>query len=183
MEIMTERLFLREFTEDDAPAFLAYQADARYAEFCAPDGAGPDHARQLLRLFIAWALERPRRNYQLALAELRNRRELLGNCGLRLEGLPAGTAEFGLELSAESWGHGYATEAARALLGFGFRELKLDEVRGVSVSANVRVVALANRIGLVEIGTRPGPAWMRPRGWSQTEWQLTRRRWEGMTAV
>ena len=39
--------------------------------------------------------------------------------------------------------------------------------------------ALAQRIGLVEIGTRPGPAWMSAQGWHYTEWQLTRGRWEG----
>jgi RimJ/RimL family protein N-acetyltransferase len=179
VEIMTDRLLLREFTQDDARAFLAYQADPRYAEFYGPEESAPDHARELLHLFSTWASERPRRNYQLAVAELRNPRQLLGCCGLRLKGLGAGTAEFGLELAAESWGHGYATEAARALLGFGFRELRLDEVRSESVSANARVVALAQRIGLVEIGTRPGPAWMSARGWHHTEWQLTRGRWEG----
>jgi ribosomal-protein-alanine N-acetyltransferase len=178
MEITTERLLLREFTEDDATAFVAYQIDPRHAEFYAPEETGPDHARELLRLFSRWASERPRRNYQLAVVELRHPRELLGCCGLRREGLGAGRAEFGIELAARCWGRGYATEAARALLGFGFRELRLDEVRGVSVSANVRVVALAHRIGLVEIGTRPGPAWMRARGWNQTQWQLTRGTWE-----
>lgn len=84
MEIMTERLLLREFTQDDARAFLAYHADPRYAELYAPEDSAPDHAQELLRLFSAWALERPRLNYQLAIAELRNPRQLLGCCGLRL---------------------------------------------------------------------------------------------------
>lgn len=183
MEIITERLLLREFTQDDTPAFLAYQANPRYAEFYSLEESAPDHARELLRLFSTWASERPRRNYQLAVAELRNPRQLLGCCGLRLKGLGAGTAEFGLELAAESWGQGYATEAARALLGFGFRELRLDDVRSESVSANARVIALAHRIGLVEIGTRPGPAWMSVRGWHQIDWQLTRGRWEGLAST
>src|SRR5262245_49849295 len=62
-------------------------------------------------------------------------------------------------------GTGYATEAARALLGFGFRDLRIDEVRSETVSANVRVVALARRLGLAEVGAHPGPAWMSARGW------------------
>ena len=177
---MTERLLLREFTNEDAQAFFAYHADPRSAEFYAPEEAAPDHARELLLVFIRWASEQPRRNYQLALAELRTPRELVGCCGLRLEGLGAGTAAFGVELAPDCWGRGYASEAARALLGFGFRELKLAAVRGVSISANVRVAALAQRIGLVEVGMRPGSAWMRARGWNHIEWQVTRERWESV---
>jgi RimJ/RimL family protein N-acetyltransferase len=183
VQIKTERLLLREFTRDDEQSYLAYQTDPRYTEFYGPEEATLDHARELLHLFIAWSAERPRQNYQLAIADLRNPSQPLGSCGLRLKGRAVGTAEVGLELAAESWGNGYATEAARALLGFGFRELRIDEVRSESVSANVRVVALARRIGLVEVGAHPGPAWMSARGWHYAEWRLTREQWEHMPAV
>ena len=183
MQLKTERLLLREFTLADERAYLAYQADPRYTEFSDPEQAAPDHARKLLRVFCEWAAERPRLNYQLAVVELRNSRHLIGTCGLRLKGQVAGTAEFGLELAAESWGRGYATEAARALLGFGFRDLSLDEVRSESVSANARVVALARRIGLVQLGAHPGSGWMGARGWHSIKWHLTRDRWERTAAV
>jgi [ribosomal protein S5]-alanine N-acetyltransferase len=51
MEITTKRFLLREFTEEDEPAFLAYQSDPRYAQFYAPEEVGVDHARALLRRF------------------------------------------------------------------------------------------------------------------------------------
>jgi ribosomal-protein-alanine N-acetyltransferase len=78
MEIITKRFLLREFTEEDEPVFLAYHADPRYAQLCAPEEAGRDHARELLRLFGQWAAERPRRNYQLAITRLQNPKQLLG---------------------------------------------------------------------------------------------------------
>jgi len=90
VEIMTERLLLREFTHEDTPAFFAYHADPRSAEFYAPEEVAPDHARELLLVFTRWASEQPRRNYQLALAELREPHELVGCCGLRLERLGGG---------------------------------------------------------------------------------------------
>jgi RimJ/RimL family protein N-acetyltransferase len=183
VQIRTERLLLREFTRDDEKAYLGFQTDPRYTEFHGPEQATLDDARDLLQLFIAWSTEQPRQNYQLAIADLRNPFQLLGSCGLRLKGRAVGTAEFGLELAAESWGHGYAAEAALALLGVGFRDLRIDEVRSESVSANGRVVALARRIGLVPIGSHPGPAWMSARGWHYAEWQLTREQWERMPAV
>lgn len=183
VQIRTDRLLLREFTPEDEQAYLALQADPRYTEFHDPEQSAPQHARELFRLFCEWAAERPRRNYQLAVVEGRGSQQLIGSCGLRLEGKADGTAEFGLELAAESWGRGYGTEAARALLGFGFRHLRLAEVRSESVNGNARVVALARRIGLVEIDTHPGPAWMSTRGWHKIEWQLTRETWERTAPV
>jgi [ribosomal protein S5]-alanine N-acetyltransferase len=157
MEIITKRFLLREFTQDDEPAFLAYHADPRYAEFCAPEEVAPDHARELLRLFSRWAAERPRRNYQRAISDVRNPQKLFGG-GLRRGGRGPDWAELGIELAPRYWGRfGYAIEVTSALLEFGCRDLGLKEVRGVSVTANVRVARLAHRYGFVAVGTRPGP--------------------------
>lgn len=184
MEIITKRFLLRDFTESDGPAFRAYHADPRYAEVYSPEEVGPDHAKDLLQRFSRWATERPRRNYQLAIARLRNPRELLGCCGLRGEGFGAAQAELGIELAPLYWGrYGYAIEIANALLKFGFRDLELTEVRGFSNSANRRVTRLARRYGAVIVGTDHASDWVRARGWSQIEWQLTRERWEKISAV
>ncbi len=72
MEIVTNRFLLREFTEENEPAFFAYHADPRYAEFWRPEEVEPDHTRELLRLFIQWAGEQPRPNYQLAVVLVQN---------------------------------------------------------------------------------------------------------------
>jgi ribosomal-protein-alanine N-acetyltransferase len=179
MEITTKRFLLREFTDGDGPAFLAYQSDPRYAQFCAPEEVGIDHARALLRQFRQWAAEQPRRNYQLAISAIRHPQALMGCCGLRGEGHGPDRAELGIELAPQFWGrYAYAIEIASALIDFGFTTLGLSQVRGVSVSANSRVARLAYRYGFVAVGRRPGSEWMRARGWHHTEWQLTRERWE-----
>jgi RimJ/RimL family protein N-acetyltransferase len=182
MEIFTKRLLLREFAEEDLPGLVAYQADPRYAEFW-PDTAPGNHTRELLALFRRWAVDDPRRNYQLAMAPLGAPQELIGCCGLRGQGLDAGRAEFGIEVAPRWWGHGYATEAARALLRVGFRELELQEVRGVSVTENTRVTSMLSRLGFASVGSPAGPAWIATRGWSQTEWRLTRLQWEATEAT
>ncbi len=181
MEIITKRFVLREFTAEDEPAFLAYHSDPRYAEFYGPEEVGREHARDLLRRFSRWAAEEPRRNYQLAISDIRDPHELIGCCGLRREDYGSHQAEMGIELSPRYWGrYAYAIEIASALLEFGFGTLELTEVRGISVSANSRISRLARRYGFVEADTRPTSDWMRARGWSQTEWKLTHDRWETM---
>ncbi len=184
MEIITNRFLLREFTFEDEPAFLAYHADPRYAEFCEPEAVNPDNTKKLLRLFIQWASEHPRRNYQFAIVPFQNPKELLGCCGLRNKGYGADSSELGIELAPQYWGrYRYAIEVASSLLEFGFRELDLQEVRGFSISANARVTRLAHRYGFVVLRSCPGSNWMHARGWSQTEWQLTRERWNFISTV
>lgn len=172
MEIVTPRLLLREFTPADLPAFLAYQADPCHTEFYGPEDLDPGLAEGLIDRFLAWAAASPRQNYQLAIAQREDPADLIGSCGIRLEGCEPGLGEFGLELAADHWGRGFASEAARAILRFAFDDLGVREVRGVTVSANSRVQRLVARLGFREVETRPGPNWMRARGWSEVVWGL-----------
>lgn len=184
MEIVTRRFLLRDFIKEDEPSFFAYRADPQYAEFCAPEEVAPSYTRELLSLFGQWAAERPRRNYQLAVVDRRNSQELIGCGGLRCEGYGSDRAELGIELAPQFWGrYAYAIEVANALIEFGFHDLGLQEIRGITVSANLRIARLAHRYGFVTIGTVPSPDWMCERGWSQTEWQLTRESWKSRSPV
>lgn len=57
--------------------------------------------------------------------------------------------EVGWRLAADHWGRGYATEAGRAALRFGFEQLGLEEIVSFTVSANERSRRVMNRIGMV----------------------------------
>ncbi|MBD1997873.1 GNAT family N-acetyltransferase [Oculatella sp. FACHB-28] len=178
MEIITKRFILRDFVQEDEPAFLAYHAEPRYAEFCSAEESTPEFIQELFQRFRQWATEIPRRNYQLAIVDHRTL-ELVGCGGLRQNGYGSEQAELGIELAPQFWGrYAYAIEIGKALIDFGFRDLGLKEIIGISVSANLRVSRLAKRYGFVEIGIQPSPDWMNVRGWNQIEWQLTRESWE-----
>lgn len=184
MEIVTKRFLLRDFNKEDEPAFFVYHADPRYAQFCAPEELAPSYTRELLKLFERWAAEHPRLNYQLAVVDRRSSEELIGCAGLRCQGNNAFSGELGIELAPQFWGrYAYTIEIGKALIEFGFQELGLKEIRGVSVSANVRVTRLAQRYGFVVIGTKSGSGWISERGWNQIEWQLTRESWESLSAI
>ncbi|MBN8564195.1 MAG: GNAT family N-acetyltransferase [Leptolyngbya sp. UWPOB_LEPTO1] len=178
MEIITKRFLLRDFVQEDEPAFLAYHADPRYAEFCSPEEVTPDFTDQLFQRFMEWATDVPRCNYQLAVIDRRNL-ELIGCGGLRQDNDATGQAELGIELAPLYWGrYAYAIEIGKALIDFGFRNLGLEEIIGISVSANLRVSRLAERYGFQVLDAQPGSDWMQMQGWSQIKWQLTRESWE-----
>jgi RimJ/RimL family protein N-acetyltransferase len=56
--------------------------------------------------------------------------------------------EIGWRLAAAHWGHGYASEGARAFLAFGFETLGLDEIVSFIAPANLRARHVMERIGM-----------------------------------
>jgi ribosomal-protein-alanine N-acetyltransferase len=175
MVITTKRFLLRDFTGDDASAFLAYHADPRSLALYGPEEAVPGHAERLLQTFTFWASECPRRNFQLAVVRLKEPQLLLGCCGLRRTGLDDPRAEFGIELAPEYWGrHRFAIEVARAMIEFGFSKLGLQEIFGSTASDNTRVKRLAIWFGATEVVGDAGPA----KSWNKTEWQITYKSWK-----
>jgi ribosomal-protein-alanine N-acetyltransferase len=56
--------------------------------------------------------------------------------------------EIGWRLARAAWGNGYATEAARAALSFGFGEIGLAEVVSFTTPANRRSRVVMERIGM-----------------------------------
>ncbi len=74
----------------------------------------------------------------------------IGYVGLWPAGYVApGMVEVGWRLAREHWGHGYATEAGRDALRFGFEEAGLDEIVSFTVPQNERSWRVMERIGLV----------------------------------
>jgi RimJ/RimL family protein N-acetyltransferase len=65
------------------------------------------------------------------------------------EGLPFHGVEIGWRLARGAWGRGYATEAARAVLEYGFGTLGLHEILAIAAAGNARSHAVMKRLGMV----------------------------------
>jgi RimJ/RimL family protein N-acetyltransferase len=61
----------------------------------------------------------------------------------------AGEVEVGWRLARSAWGHGFATEAARAALAYGFGTAGLDDVMSMTAQINVRSWRVMERLGMV----------------------------------
>jgi [ribosomal protein S5]-alanine N-acetyltransferase len=177
MELKGERILLREFAESDVGGLLAVHSDPRVLRYYAPEVGTLEHSRMLVEMFIRWANENPRQNFQFAIVDLQSN-TLLGSCGIRRQSSPPGQAEFGIGIDADWWRRGIAQEAARTVLRFGFSELDVHEVHGVAVAENEAVTKFVQRLGFSQGTARQGDAWMAERGWSAVDWVITRETWE-----
>ena len=176
VQLECDRLFFRDFRMEDVAAYQRLHADARYLQYYAPEVADPENQRKLVALFVETALATPRRDFTLAMVD-RPTLQLIAVGSLRTAGQVAGQGELGFGLSADFWGRGLATEGARALLELGFATLKLDEIRGRSITQNLRVAKLVSKLGFRKLRELDGAEWMRARGWTHTEWSMPRTTW------
>lgn len=177
MHLHTPRLLLREFVLDDVPAVLAYQRDARYLHFHPAREITELDAFAFVQQCIDWHQEEPRSKYQLAI-ELASTGELIGNVGLRLPFAYAPLAEVGFELAPGHWRQGYATEAAKAMLTYGFHGLRLHRVHSHCIAENAASARVLERLGMQQEGRLREHQFFKDRWWDvliygmlDTEWQ------------
>lgn len=147
MRIETERLVLREFRADDWTAMASYWSNPLYGRFN-PERADPEaFVRDLVARFVAAQTAQPRTAWQVAIVDTASG-NLIGNCGIRVNDPEQREANIGYELNPAVWGRGYATEAASAILRFGFAELGLHRIWAECVADNTGSARVLEKLGL-----------------------------------
>ena len=147
VQLQTERLLLRQWRLRDYSVFAEMNADPEVMRFfpnLLSSQESDEMADRIQTLITAkgwglWALER-----------IEDER-FLGFVGLHepthdFSFSPC--VEIGWRLSRDTWGQGYATEAAQAALGFAFSQLQLNKVMSFTPQANTRSMAVMERIGM-----------------------------------
>ena len=139
--IRTERLVLRQWRDQDREPFAALNADPVVMEHF-PSTMTREASDAFVDFNIATIAAR---GWGLWAVEADG--EFIGFVGLNEPNFRPGV-EIGWRLAREAWGHGYATEAARAVLAFARDELGLDEVISFTSTTNVRSQRVMERIGM-----------------------------------
>lgn len=139
--ITTERLRVRPATMADVDFWVRLHADPEVHRFV---GAyTQERAEVRLRgIEDSWAA----RGYGLCVVESLESGEPLGRSGLNWWD-EFGETEVGWTFAREHWGKGYATEAARAVLDWGFRDLELERITAMIHAGNDASIAVAERLG------------------------------------
>jgi RimJ/RimL family protein N-acetyltransferase len=144
--IRTERLLLRRWRDSDREPFAVMNADPAVVEHL-PGPMSRERSDEFIdRIERHW----DEHGWGLWAVEVDGGAPFVGYVGLWPAGfLVEGMVEVGWRLASEHWGHGYATEAAREALRFGFEEVGLEEIVSFTVPQNERSWRVMERIGLV----------------------------------
>jgi len=151
--LVTPRLALRELKLEDARAVATRAGDRRVARYliAVPSPYPVSLAARWISHRIAWWSAG--RGVTLAITTRDAPDVLLGSVSLRRYARDR-RAELGYWLGLDAWGRGFATEAAAALVDFGFRELGLARIYAQVLEGNAASCRVLDKLGMIEEGVR-----------------------------
>src|SRR4051794_40280555 len=146
-QLCGQRLRLRRWRDEDRDAFAMMNSDPRVMEFFRGPLSAADSDAMADRIemhfdehgFGLWAIEIP------------DSTAFIGFAGLTWAHFDARftpAVEIGWRLAFEHWGQGYATEAARLVIDFGFAIVELPEIVSFTAPTNMRSRAVMEKLGM-----------------------------------
>jgi ribosomal-protein-alanine N-acetyltransferase len=142
-----ERVLLRELAADDWPAVHAYATLPEVFRFQPWGPNAAEETRAYVDAIIEAGREEPRARYALAIV-LKATQALIGVCELVVKSRRFGIGEIAYVLHPLHWGHGYATEAARLLLDFGFGPQSMHRIQATCDPRNAASSGVLRRLGM-----------------------------------
>ena len=145
--IETERLGLRQVTENDFENWHAILSDAETMQFYpAP------FDKEKTMSWIKWNLDNYK-NYGFGLwaVILKETNQFIGDCGITLQNIHGDGRlfpEIGYHISKNFWRKGYASEAAKACLKYAFENTKYEEVFSYQKWTNIPSRKTAIKMGM-----------------------------------
>jgi len=144
--IETKRLILRQMTEDDTESFLEIFTDPKAMKYF-----GIIFDQSQIDNWVKSNLEHQEKHgFSLFSVVLKSNDEVIGDCGLESEEIDG---EFrvgiGFDFKSKYWNNGYATEAATAVLDYGFKEYDFDRISGWINPENAASRRVAEKVGLL----------------------------------
>jgi len=178
--LLTSRLCLRPFDGsrdvDDMHAYRGLPEACRYVPF-EPSTREQIAERLASPRFVRSQLEFEGEALSLAIEHSGTGR-LIGDVVLFWHSLDDRSGEIGYILHPDHHGHGYATEACRALLGLAFEQVGLHRVTAEVDVRNPRSAAVARRLGMREEGVREAASWTKGEWVSYTVFALLEDEWK-----
>lgn len=145
--LRSERLVLRPWREDDLGPFAALNADPETMRFFPAPLSRVESDALVERMVLTFAES----GMGMWAVEVAGGPAFVGAVGLvpvRFEAPFTPAVEVGWRLAREHWGRGYATEAARQVLRFGFQEQGLAEIVSFTAAVNQPSQAVMARLGM-----------------------------------
>jgi len=150
IELTTERLRLRQWKQEDFPAFARLNADPEVMKYY-PDILSEEESNDMAQRFEALI---EYKGWGFWVVERLDEEKFMGFVGLHepTYDLPVTPCvEIGWRIARKYWGHGYASEAAKISLAVAFKTLNLPEVYSFTSVSNKKSQAVMERMGMINM--------------------------------
>jgi [ribosomal protein S5]-alanine N-acetyltransferase len=147
-----DRLVLRDFVTADEAAVHAFTSDAEVTRFTDWGPNEPQDTHDFIASAVAQTHDVPRREFNLAAVHGESGR-LIGSVAIGVTNEEHRRGELGYVFHPDFWSQGFAAEAARLLLNFGFRHLQLRRITATCHPENTASARVLEKIGMQHEGT------------------------------
>ena len=156
-KIETQRLVIRAFTENDRMGIFNIMKDKEMSLYTPDDQwENLEDADEFLKLvFWLYDLDHHTFKHFFAVTDKQNG-DLIGLCGVGGVEYDRNQNEVFYHIGKRFWGKGYATEAAEAMLEYGFSRLGLNKINGIVQKENIASNKVMDKIGMKRIGVLSG---------------------------
>jgi RimJ/RimL family protein N-acetyltransferase len=146
--VQTPRLDLRPHRYDDLDDLKRYHSDPEVVRYIPWPVRSEEEVRQALAVRAGQGVVTTAGQWLVLAIELRERRRVIGEVLLKYDSEPDARGELGYAIASDVQGQGYASEAARAMLGLGFRSFGLHRVIARLDARNSASARLLTRLGM-----------------------------------
>jgi [ribosomal protein S5]-alanine N-acetyltransferase len=145
----TPRLYLRQFTEADAPLVLQLNSDPKIVKYVhEPALKTEEEAVKIIKDIILPQYENKLGRWAM---HIKGTDEFIGWCGLKYRP-ELDEIDLGYRLMQKAWGKGYATEAAQYTIDHGFNDLALKLITARAHIENQASIRVLEKLGMDFIG-------------------------------
>jgi ribosomal-protein-alanine N-acetyltransferase len=151
VQLETERLLLRELTDDDFDALYRMNSDSEVMRYV---GRGKTQNREEVEVTLQRYKDLPNKHpgFYIWAAVEKASDEVTGLIFL-LPYAPTSEVEVGYRFLPEFWNKGYATEGTKVALEYGFEQLGLDRIIAIAYPENLASIRVMEKAGLHSEGT------------------------------
>lgn len=142
--LQTPRLYLREFTMDDAQLLVDLNSDPEVIRYTGDHTVDATEAKQVLKDVIL--PQYPNKMGRWAV-HLKDNDDFIGWSGIKyIESL--NEYDLGYRFFKKHWGKGYATESAKSVMEYGLNVLKLKQIVARAAVDNLNSIKVLEKVGL-----------------------------------
>ncbi len=181
--IETERLVLRPYEPGDYDAVLAIESREDVNRYLYSEPRSPEEVRAILERKLGETALRDEGDTLGVAVVLPATGAMIGGCILHWASREHGTGEIGFVLHPDHHGHGYAAEAARPLIDFGFAEVGLHRIIGRLEARNAASARVLEKLGLRREALLIENEWVKGEWQSELDYAILEREWRAQRAA
>jgi RimJ/RimL family protein N-acetyltransferase len=175
----TERLALRPYDEGDVAAFHAIRSQPEVVRYLYEEPLTLEQAREKVKVLAGSRALEAEDQWLAAAIVVRDSGAYVGDVAFHWVSVRDRTGEVGFVLDPAHQGHGYATEAARAMFDWGFGTFGLHRIIGRTEARNAASARVLEKLGMRLEAHLVENEWVKGEWQSELVYAILDREWAG----